>query len=92
MTEEELNQKHLEFAVNEALQWFRNVPQLRPRDVQSRIVDCIHRQFAGHDLPLTQFELVTLNAQHYTVTVNKTAFASLTLPNVKDNEFQPSDN
>jgi hypothetical protein len=86
MTDSELSQKLLEFAINEACQWFRKVPLLRPQDVQARIVDCIHRHFVAHDHPLTQFEMVQLNAHHYTVTVNKTAFSSLTLINVKDDE------
>ncbi len=89
MTDQELAQKLLEFAVNEASQWFRKVPLLQPRDVQSRLVDCIHRQFVAHEHPLTQFELVTLNAHHYTVTVNKTAFATFTLVNVKEDEVKP---
>ncbi len=86
MTNSELAQKLLEFAVNEACQWFRNVPQLTPREVTARIVDCIHRQFVAHDHPLTQFELVQLNAHHYSITVNKTAFATITVPNVKPDE------
>lgn len=87
MTDQELSQKLLEFAVNEACQWFRKVPTLSPRDVTSRIVDCIHRHFVAHDQPLTQFELVQLNAHHYSVTVNKTAFATLNIINVKSDEF-----
>lgn len=70
-------QRHLDLAINEARVWFRNIPKLTPQFIQSRIVDAIHRQFVSHEIPLTQFELVQLNANTYTVTVNKTAFTSI---------------
>lgn len=77
MTTQEINQRHLDFAINDAQVWFRNIPKLTPDFIQSRIVDSIHRQFVSHEIPLTQFELVQLNPTTYTVTVNKSAFATV---------------
>jgi len=79
MTSSETIQQHLDWAINDARVWFRNIPKLTPDFIQSRIVDSIHRQFVGHELPLTQFELIQLNPNTYTVTVNKTAFATVTI-------------
>lgn len=77
MTPTENIQRHLDLAINEAQVWFRNIPKLTPQFIQSRIVDSIYRQFVGQEIPLTQFELVQLNSNEYTVTVNKSAFATV---------------
>jgi hypothetical protein len=77
MTKQELTQRHLELAINESQVWFRAIPKLTPPFIQSRIVDAIYRQFVGQEVPLTQFELVQLNPQTYTVTVNKTAMVTV---------------
>jgi hypothetical protein len=82
----ELIQRHLDFAINDAKIWFRNIPKLTPTFIQSRIVDSIHRQFVSHEIPLTQFELVQLNAKTYTVTVNKTAFAAVEIEKEVSND------
>lgn len=86
MNTQELTQRHLDFAVNDAKVWFRNIPKLTPRFIQSKIIDSIFRQFLNQNLPLTQFELIQLNSNTYTVTVNKTAFAEIKIEKEVSND------
>lgn len=86
MNTQDLTQRHLDFAVNDAKVWFRNIPKLNPRFIQSKIIECIFRQFLKESLPLTQFELIQLDAKTYTVTVNKTAFANIKIEKEVSND------
>lgn len=86
MTKEEIDQKHLELAVNHTLTWFRNIPTLTHQAVCLRLVDCITSQFRGHELLLTQFELIEISERDYKITVNHTASVRLQIRKDQTND------
>lgn len=79
MKEQELYQRHLEFAVGDARVWFRNIPRLTHRFICQRLVDSITSQFRGHELMLFHFELSRIEDRTYEIRVNKSAYVKLLL-------------
>lgn len=86
MNKEDIDQKHLELAVNHALAWFRNIPSLTHQAVCQRLVECITSQFRGYELLLTQFELIEISERSYKITVNHTASVRLQIRKDQTND------
>ena len=79
MSQEELFQRHLDFAVGDAKIWFRNIPKLTHAYICQRLVDSITSQFRGHEVNLFHFELKQLDAHTYEIRVNHAAYVKLYL-------------
>lgn len=77
MTAQEIDQRHLEFGVGDAMIWFRNIPKLTSSYVFQRLVDSITNQFRGHERRLWHFEikqdLGSEGGSRFLVTVNHRA-------------------
>lgn len=77
MNDQERDERHLEFACGDAMNWFRNVPKLTRSFVIQRLVDSVTSQFRGHEVLLWKFEVKELSPRWFQVKVNDRAVASM---------------
>lgn len=77
MNQEELEQKHLEYALGDAKIYFRNIPKLTRSYVLDRIVERVTSQFRGHEIPLFQFEAKEIDSRTYQVQVNNRSIVKM---------------
>jgi hypothetical protein len=79
MTDQEIDQRHLEYATGDAAIWFRNVPRISRVYVMQRWIDSITARFRNEERHLFHFEVREIDPRTFQAVVNHHAIVKMEL-------------